>query len=88
MIATKDVAEVFNQDRAKEERWKTQSVGRIIGRLGFHAAHIISGSHGWIWDEKVLEQNIERYYVTVEESSLGKGSNPSNPTNIDDLGPL
>ena len=79
VIATKDVAEIFNQDRVKEKRWKTQSVGRIIGRLGFHAARTVTGSHGWIWDEKILEDNIARYNVTMEELPLGKGSNPSNP---------
>jgi hypothetical protein len=89
VIATKDVADTFNTYRPEKERWKTQSVGRVISRLGFNNARTVTGTAGWMWDDKVLEDNIARYNVTLtENTSLGSPSNPTIPTYLDERSDL
>jgi len=80
-FATKDVTDIFNSTRNKQDQWKTNSIGLVISRLGFHKARTVEGLRGYIWDQNVLNHNLRRYGLeTREEGVLGEPSNPSKPS--------
>jgi len=49
VILTKDVADKLNANRKENEKFKTNSVGYIIRRLGFEPRHTRRGN-GWFYD--------------------------------------
>lgn len=81
VIGTREIAQMFNEPRNEKEQWKTQSVGRVVSRLGFHKKRTNTGRAGYIWDENILERNTRRYgLLEDEETPLGEPSNPSIPS--------
>ena len=62
-IATRVIAEKFNEGRTEKEQWKTSSVGRRMSALGFEKGRVTDGPAGWVWDEDRITDYCLRYYI-------------------------
>jgi len=60
VILTKDIRVTLNEDIPEKERFKTTTIGRIMGRLGFLPKHTRRGN-GWIWNDSRLKLLKNRY---------------------------
>ena len=72
---TKDIAEIFNQNRPEREKYKTSSIGWIIRELGFNKVHTKTGK-GWLINKDRLKYWQQIYQI--DEASPEKGQKGHN----------
>jgi hypothetical protein len=63
VVLTKTLQAKINADKADQDRFKAQTVGSIVKRLGFSKRHTRDGN-GWLYDE-VLVKDLEGVYHSV-----------------------
>jgi hypothetical protein len=70
-FATKYLADLFNANRSDNEKWKTQSLGNVLKRLGFKPTRLTNGERGYIFDEAKVSRLALRYGFNIrKEASL------------------
>jgi len=71
VILSKNLATEFNKDRNEREKWKSNSVGRLMRRLGFEQRHTRQGN-GWYVDRERL--------LYLKQIYFGGGTTPEKPS--------
>lgn len=80
VILTKDIRETLNLDIPKKEHFKTTTVGKIMGRLGFLPKHTRRGN-GWVWNDSRVKLLKMRYLPgDISPELPSQPSQPSQPS--------
>lgn len=61
-FATKDVTNIFNENKSDKEKVKSRTIGRQIKQFGFKP-HRSNKQRGYKWNSKLVEKLKERYPV-------------------------
>lgn len=69
-FSTASVREAFNEDRPEKERWGSNSIGRLLKRLGFRPKRMADSTRRWIWDKNRIDRLCKRYGVTPLQTSV------------------
>ena len=69
-FSTASIAETFNNERSDREKWKVESLGRVIKRLGFRTKRMTGGRSGWVYDEERVKRLAKRYGLPPPKPSL------------------
>ena len=69
-FSASSVAEKFNEGRPDREKWRVESIGRVIKRLGFKAKRLTGGTRGYLYDEERVTRLAKRYSLPPREPSL------------------
>jgi hypothetical protein len=69
-FSASSVADNFNASRSEREKWRAESIGRIIKRLGFKAKRLTGGARGYLYEEERVKRLAKRYGLPPRELSL------------------
>jgi hypothetical protein len=68
-IATRIITNMFNEEKPKNEQWKSSSIGRYMKKLGFRSSRRSNGA-GWLYDQKRIKRLSKRYNISLPEHTL------------------
>jgi hypothetical protein len=66
-IAT--ITEAFNTDRPEKEKWRADSVGRQVKKLGFESCRTSNGKRGIFWNEALFLKLQQRFLCLPQKAS-------------------
>lgn len=53
-VSVSIITDVFNADRPEKEKWRSDSVGRQVKKLGFESCRTSDGKRGIFWNEPLF----------------------------------
>ena len=69
-FSASSVADKFNASRSEREKWRAESIGRVIRRLGFKAKRLTGGARGYLYEEERVNRLAKRYGLPPRAASL------------------
>jgi hypothetical protein len=63
------ITEVFNADRQEKEKWRADSVGRQVKKLGFESCRTSNGKRGIFWNETLFLKLQQRFLCLPQKAS-------------------
>jgi hypothetical protein len=63
------ITETFNAERSEKEKWRTDSIGRQIKKLGFESCRTLAGKRGILWNEALFHKLQQRFLCPIQNAS-------------------
>jgi hypothetical protein len=67
---TRDLADIFNEDKPEKEQYGARGLGKLLGRLGFRPKNMTGHVKGWDYDVARINRLAKRYDTPLLETSL------------------